>query len=116
MRTKWMGFLILLAAVVMIAGCGGPEAQSVKPTEVTPRDAVRQTLEGIAESGQGGSQIGTLLSDIDKLAAEDSALAADLKADAEPMMMGAMSSDAIKAKAQEMLGKLGGGGESAPEE
>lgn len=114
MRTNWTGLLMLAATVVMF-GCG-PQAESVQEVKVSPRDAVKQALEGIAESGQGGSEIGAMMGELDKLAAEDAALAETLKADAEAMMMGGMSSDQIKAKAKEMLGKLeGGGGAPAPE-
>jgi hypothetical protein len=108
MRKNWMGLLVLLATVVMI-GCG-PKSETVTAPEVAPRDAVRQALEGLAESGQGGSEIGAIMADLDKLAAEDPALAESLKADANAMMT--MSGEQVQAKAKEMLKKLEGGGSS----
>ncbi len=115
MRTNSIGLLILLVTVAMV-GCG-PQAEKVDAPEITPSQAIKTALEGIAESGQGGSEIGTLLGEIDKLAAEDAALADSLRPDAEAMMNGSLNSDQLKAKAQEMIGKLGGGGGApAPEE
>lgn len=113
MRTNWTG-LLMLAVTVVMSGCG-PQAETVQEVKVSPRDAVKKALEGIAESGQGGSEIGAMMSDLDKLAAEDAALAESLKADANALM-GTMDSAQIKAKAKEMLKKLeGGGGAPAPE-
>ena len=91
-----------------VTGRRPPGGESVSAPEVAPRDAVRQVLEGIVESGQGGSEIGAVMTELDKLAAEDAALAEELKADAESMMT-TMESGKIKAKAKEMLDKLGGG-------
>ncbi len=108
MRTNWVGFVVLSVVLVLI-GCGGPKSESVDAPKVSARDAIQKALEGIAASGQGGSEIGAMMGEIDKLAAEDAALAKDLKAGAQQLM--SMSDSAkVKAKANEMLKKLGGGG------
>ena len=87
----------------------------MQEVKVSPREAVKKALEGIVESGQGGSEIGAIMEDLKALSEEDAALAESLSADAQAMM--GMGGDQVKAKAQEMLDKLGGGGgEPAPEE
>ena len=113
MRTNWTGLLMLAVTVVMF-GCG-PKAETVEEVKLSPRETIKQALEGIAESGQGGSEIGAIMAKLDLLAEEDAALAESLKADANALM-GSMDSAQIKAKAKEMLEKLeGGGGAPAPE-
>jgi hypothetical protein len=101
---------VLLAAVV---GCGGSiDTESVTPPEVSPRDAIKTALNQMLESGAPGSEIGAVMTSINDLKQTDPALADTLKADADELMgmMSRNNVDAMKAKAQEMLKKLEGGG------
>lgn len=111
---SWLRLMLVFAVAAVLAGCG-PRAQSVKPPEVSAKEAVTKALEGIAQSGQGGSEIGTIMQDLDRMKATDPQLAEALIEDANQMM--SMSNPAqIKAKAQEMLGKLGAGGGGGQQE
>ena len=105
---KFWKYLMMLVVVCAI-GCGGGsdvEVQNVTPPpEKTPVDAVRTTLETIAESGNGGSEVGAMMGSLEEMKATDPAKAEELLADANELM--GMSSPAkIKAKAKEMIEKL----------
>jgi hypothetical protein len=103
--SRW---LVLLVAVAIV-GCQ-PGAESVTPpAEKTGADAVRETLEGVVQTGEGGSALGAMMDAIEQMKADDPETAAALEADATEIM--GMSDPAkVKAKAQEMLDKLGSGG------
>jgi hypothetical protein len=109
---SWFRFLVLPVAVVIV-GCR-PGAESVTPPEVTPVDAVKKALEQVVESGRGGSEIGAMMNDLEAMKATDPQTAEALIEDAKALM--SMSdSAAIKAKAKEMLGKLGSGAPAGEE-
>ena len=107
-----MGKSKLMAAVLLagVLGCGSSiREESVTPPSITPKQAIKSALEPVAQSGQVGSEIGAVMQQIEALKATDAATATALENDARALMsMG--SGDAAKAKAKEMLGKLGGGG------
>lgn len=106
---EYLRFPLLLTAV-MISGCGGGGgSESVVPPDVSPRDAVKATLEQIAESGQGGSEIGAMMQDLEKLKETDAATADALIQDANALMSTTGGKEAITAKAKEMLAKLESG-------
>jgi hypothetical protein len=109
--SRFLG-LVLLAAVV---GCGGGvSSESVTPPDVSPQDQIKTALNQMLESGAPGSEIGAIMTSIEELKGTDPDLAATLQADADELM-GMMSMNnvgAMKAKAQEMLDKLEGGGGS----
>lgn len=95
----------LLCGVAALVGCGkGGEA--VKAPDTTAKENIKRSLEGIAERGQGGSEIGAVMNELQKLKSVDAALAEELIQDAQAFMSTALSSEQIKAKAKEMLGKL----------
>jgi len=103
-------FLVLLG-VIAVVGCGPSAQLTGSAQEETPTDIAKATLEQIVESGQAGSEIGAMMVAFEEMRATDAATADALIEDGNAMM--AMSSpDEIKAKAKEMLAKLGG--EAAP--
>jgi hypothetical protein len=107
-----MGKSKLLAAVLLagVVGCGGSvRTESVTPPSVTPKEAIKSTLDQVAQSGQVGSEIGAMMQQIEALKSTDAATAAALEADARSLMsMG--PGEPAKAKAKQMLSKLEGGG------
>jgi hypothetical protein len=98
--------VITLLGIVAVLGCGS-KGQKVTPPTVSPKDAVKKALEDIAQSGQGGSAVGAIMSDLEKLKATEQAVAEELIKDAN-VLMSTNGEDQIKAKAQEMLKKLEG--------
>jgi len=105
----WKWTLVVLCLVVSVVGCGdGVQTEAVTPPTVTPKDAIKASLSQVAETGQVGSEIGAVMQHISALKATDAALATTLEKDVNGLMsMG--SGDAAKAKAKEIIGKLGGG-------
>lgn len=99
----WLKCLVLLSAAPVL-GCGS-DAQSVTPPEVTAKRAVIQALEQIVESGQGGSEMGAALQEVDKLHSLDPDLAKEITDELTKMMGGSSQVD-VKAKAQELLDKV----------
>jgi hypothetical protein len=95
-------------AAVLFAGCGGVETEDVTPVERSPMEIVQSTLQTIAETGEVGSEAGEMMNQIDALKASNPDAAAVLESDG-PALMGITDPTAAKAKANEMLGKLGGG-------
>jgi hypothetical protein len=99
---------VLLAASVLVVGCSGgtgPGPQKVTPPQVQPADAIRSALQSVAQSGQLGSEGLTIQENIEKLRATDSAKAEALAKDYQELEK--LSDPAkVKAKAEEMLGKL----------
>jgi hypothetical protein len=102
----WASILLVFALVVV--GCSqgtGPGPQKVQPVQVQPTDAIRSALESVGKTGQLGSEGLTIQENIEKLRASDPAKAEELAKDYEALQ--GMSDPAkVKAKAQEMLGKL----------
>lgn len=100
---------VLLAAVLMVSavGCGGPNKDSVSVPTGPIVENVKTTLEGYVETGQTGSSLTALDSDINGIASTDSATAAKLRAK-YPELQAAQTPEAIKAVAKEMLAILGG--------
>jgi DNA-directed RNA polymerase subunit F len=99
----WLKCLVLLAAVPLL-GCGS-DAQQVTPPEVTAKEAVIKALEGLVESGQGGSEMGAALQEVDKLHSVDPELTKEIVDELTKMMSGTTQVD-IKVKAQELLDKV----------
>lgn len=106
--SRFLG-LTLLAAVV---GCGGISSESVDPPDVAPQEAIKTALQQMIDSQAPGSEIGTVMEQIEALKESDPTTAATLEADANELMamMSANKPAALKAKAKEMLGKLEGSG------
>ena len=96
----------ILCGVAAIVGCSDAGEQ-VKPPDTTAKDAVKKALEGVAKSGQGGSELGAMMNDLQKLKETDQAVAEELISDVTALMSEG-NPDQIKAKAQEMLKKLEG--------
>ncbi|MFO7904307.1 MAG: hypothetical protein R6U98_16710, partial [Pirellulaceae bacterium] len=95
---------------VALIGCGGGlESKRVKPPEMTAKEKIKSMLEGIAEAGRGGSEVGRVMQELERLKETDPALADELMRDAESLMSPRMSSSRLKQKAGEMIEKLEGG-------
>jgi hypothetical protein len=98
--------LVCFAALI---GCGD-QSQDVKPPDVTAKERVKQALENVVETGQGGSEIGAIMNELEGLKESDPALAEELMEDAQSFMSTQLSSDQLKQKAKDMLKKLEAGG------
>ena len=110
---SWFRFLVLPVGVVIV-GCRPGAGSVTPPPEVSPAEAVRKALEQVAESGRGGSEIGAMMNDLEAMKATDPQTAEALIEDAKALMS-ISDSAAIKAKAKEMLGKLGSGAPAGEE-
>ena len=108
---SWMKILVVFG-IVAIVGCS--QGEEFSNPEASAKDRVKQALEGIVESGQGGSEIGAIMEDIGELEKTDPELATQLGDDLTEMM--ASPGDQVKARAEAMLKKLedATGGEAAP--
>ncbi len=107
-RLRFLG-LVLLATVV---GCSGGDQEAVRAPELTPRNAIKKSLNQMLESGAPGSEIGGLMEGIEALKQNDPALASTLEADVDELMR-VMSLDdptGMQVQVEEMLMKLEGGG------
>jgi hypothetical protein len=105
MVRRQMVVLLVSAAVLLIAGCGGPKSEKVKPPSVTPAEAAKTALKEIADSGQVGSGADVIKQSLEKLKGTDAAKADALLKDYETLIK-TQNPDAVKAKATEMMGKL----------
>ncbi|MCA9211128.1 MAG: hypothetical protein R3C99_02000 [Pirellulaceae bacterium] len=95
---------VMLLAVALMSGCGR-STKSVR-VEVPPAvEQIRMTLQPYADSGQLDSGVVALHDQIEALKADDPAKAATLESDLTELE-GLKTPDKVKAKAQEMLGKL----------
>ncbi|MGM0490188.1 MAG: hypothetical protein ACQESR_25970 [Planctomycetota bacterium] len=102
--------MFAVAGFVALIGCGGgPESKKTKSPEVAAKEKIKLMLEGIAETGRGGSEVGGAMQELEKLKETDPALADELMRDAESLMSPRMSSSRLKQKAGEMIEKLEGG-------
>ena len=112
MSMFWLRMLVLASFVGLIGCGGGLETKNVKPPDVTVKEKIINMLEGIAETGQGGSEVGGVMQELEKLKETDPALAEELMQDADSMMSTRISSSQLKSKAQDMIDKLeqGSGG------
>lgn len=96
---RWLVCVVVLTAL----GCGRQETSvpvAVKP----PAEQARAMLEQFARSGETDSSIVSLRELLDAIAAKDPAKAG-LVADCDALMA-LRGKDQIKAKAEEMIGKL----------
>lgn len=98
---------LLRVSVVCITllsiGCG-PSSTPVEAPETTTIDLIRKDLQPAAETGQLGSEMMSIQGNLDKLADEDPAKAAELREDLEELQ--GLSGSRAKAKANQMIGKL----------
>lgn len=97
-------FVLFLLPLAILLGC----TQRPAPVKVQPpkaSDQVKTALQDLAQRGEITSGIGELKTNLEAMKATDSAKATALLADCEELVT-LTTPDAIKAKAQEMLGKL----------
>jgi len=105
--------LLPLFAVIAI-GCG-PRSIQVEQPDTGPADAVKRDLEMVVQNGQLGSEMTVIQDNLEKMKATDSAKAAELLQDLEEMYS-LSDPEAVKKKANEMIGKLTGTPEEPPAE
>lgn len=99
-----IGKLVALAAIMLFVGCSAGVQDN--PVEVTPSGAnAKIALEGIAESGQLGSDVMTIEDDIASMKESDPAKAEALQKDLDELKSMGKPAD-IKKKAKEMVEKL----------
>ncbi len=96
---------MLVLSVAMIGGCAGPEDTKVEVQSSTIVDSLKKSLEGMAKTGNTGSALTSLESDINGIKTTDKAKGEALHADFRRLQV-ASKPDEIKAIAKEMLGKL----------
>ncbi len=110
---SWFRFFVLAAVAIGIVGCGGGvKERKIKIEEKTSEEVIKQYLNEIIKSGQGGSEFGLIIQEaaaMKKEHPEKAALADELSKKAEAMMKEG-TPDKIKAGAQEMLKLLESGG------
>jgi hypothetical protein len=93
--------------LVVFLGCDGSQDVKVNAPVVSPADAAKLALKDVANSGQMGSGMYTVRQNLEKLKSTDPAKAEGLLKDLDQLMaLPPGDSAAIKAKAQEMAGKL----------
>ncbi len=106
-------FLILILVTALV-GCGGGRrnSDSTPQSEVTPRDAIKKSLNRMLESGAPGSEIGGVLEGIEALRESEPAVASTLKEDADELvrLMSLEDRAGMQAKIDEMLLQLEGTG------
>lgn len=96
----------LLAGLMLVVGCG-PRTPSQKVQPPSPKDEIRAALKSVAETGQVDSSLMLAREKLEELKKTDAAKADALLKDlSELEKMGSQPQQA-KAKAQEMLNKLG---------
>ena len=103
-------FLPLLVLVAMFLGCQSDTESVAPPPEVSPEQAVRSTLERVAETGEGGSELGAIMGDIAKIKETDAEKGEALEKGVTEMMS-AGKPEVVKEKAKALLETLGPGGE-----
>jgi hypothetical protein len=106
----WKSKVLSAALLAGVVGCGGSIRQeTVTPPSVTPKEAIKAALGPVSQTGEFGSEVGSVMLQIEALKGTDAATAAALEEDARALMsMG--PGEAAKTKAKQMLGKLEGGG------
>ena len=97
--------VVLSLVVLLVVGCGGPQSVKVTPKNTPAVDAVKGALDEVAKSGQLGSGGLTIQENLEKLKATDAAKADALLKDYGELAK-AKDPQAVKAKANAMLGKL----------
>lgn len=97
----------VLAATLGVAaiGCGGVKETKVSVQTSAIEANVRKTLEDYAKTGQTGSSLTALESDINGIKASDSAKGNALMEDYKKLQL-ADTPEKVKATAKDMLGKL----------
>ena len=93
--------------IALIAGCS--EGEKGNEADPVGREYAIKALEGIIESGQGGSEIGLVVEELQKLKETEPELAEKLIEESNNLMS-AENSDQLKERAQAMLDQLTGGG------
>ena len=101
----WISRVGLLSVACLLASGCGTGSEAVAPPSGGIKSLIKANLENPMKTGQIGSESMAIGMDIDKLEAEDSALAAELKKDLADLQK-ASSPSAVKAKAKAMSDKL----------
>jgi cell shape-determining protein MreC len=104
---SWLKFLFLACFAAAIIGCTD-DTVKVTPPDTSAKESVRSALQGVADSGQGGSEVGAIMEELKKLEPTEPELAKELSADAADLMSTRNTSDQLKQKAKDMIKKLDG--------
>jgi hypothetical protein len=105
----WIRVLTLIGiASVLGCGSGALKGEKVEAPKIPAKEAVKNALKPIAESGQGSSAVGAIKNELKKLKESDPALAEELSKDADELMSTRLSPEEVKAKANAMIQKLDG--------
>lgn len=105
---NWLKVLVMFAVLAAIHGCSDKSEAVVEKT-YTPTESIRMALEGVAESGQGGSELGAMMADIDKLKETNPQLGESLS-ETGMKMMSTGDPAQLKSMAKDMLKQLDAGG------
>ncbi len=98
--------MLLLLGVALLIGCG-QDVERVEPVEgPPPREELQTILEHVAQTGQGGSELGLVMEKINDIEETDPALAAALRDDANELMSLMGNPPALQGKARDMLETL----------
>lgn len=99
--------LILVLFALNASGCGASDQKFDSTPQVIPTaaDNLRQTLQGLAESGQTDSGTELLKGEVEKLRGTTGVDADSLLKDVDFLLSGKPAPQ-VQAKAKEMLGKL----------
>lgn len=102
--SKLLGLVVLAFA---FTGCnGGPVEEKIAVPTSNIQANVKKTLEEFAKTGQTGSALTSLESDINGIKSSDSAKGAALFEGYQKLQQVANQPDKVKEIAKEMLGKL----------
>lgn len=100
-----LGTLAVVVLMVVVTGCGRTQSQRVQPPPVV--DELRKALNEVAQTGELGSTAMLIREKVEALKAADPAKAQVLAGDVDELEKLDGKPQQAKAKAQEMLNKLG---------
>jgi hypothetical protein len=102
---KWIRLTLVLCGILLVAGCSNnPGSTPVDAPDLPQAELIKNDLQMVAESGQLGSEMGSIQQNLEAMKEADPAKAAELLKDLEELQ--SLSGDAAKSKAKAMIGKL----------
>ncbi len=96
----------VLLLVALVIGCeGGGGSVPVDAPQSSIADLIKNDLQMVVDNGEMGSEMMSIQNNLETLKSTDAAKADELLKDLEELE--GLSGDAVKTKAEEMIGKLG---------